>query len=182
MAEAGILADRRLVDDCLTQGGEAWSRLYAACHDSLMAAIRSFLRGMSADVDLIDEIAARVWYALVKNDYELLARFDVTRGCRLTTFLSMLAKSETRQYFRSERRRKHREATASRPEADYSGEAGSTGLYQEEFVTCLSPSERTFYENVLLSDPLALSERTYSQENAWQLRHRVRKKLHLFLA
>ena len=30
---------------------------------------------------LVDEIAARVWYALVRNDFELLGRFDFARGC-----------------------------------------------------------------------------------------------------
>ena len=45
---------------------------------------------------------------------KLLGKFDVARGCRLSTFLSVLAKNETRVLLRSERRRRWRRAGAPR--------------------------------------------------------------------
>lgn len=178
----GIQGDRKIIDQCLAGKPAAWSDLYRKCHEPLVMAIRIFLRDSAADTNLIDEIAARVWYAVVRNSGELLSRFDVSRGCRLTTFLSVLAKSEARQYFRSERRRRSREEVASRRE----GEVHSDNLLiasatEEEFIGTLTPSERVYYESVLLAPKSDDSARQYSSENGWQLRRRVRKKLSQYL-
>jgi hypothetical protein len=180
-AERGVLADRLLVDACLQGQPGAWSRLYDCFHEPLLLAIRGFLRDAATDMSLIDEIAARVWYALVRNDAELLSRFDVARGCRLITFLSVLAKSEARQYFRSERRRRSREEKVSRREMESEEiDLSSSTLTHEEFLASLSPSERVYFTTVLTADGDDASEE-YSLGNSWQLRHRVRKKLNQFL-
>jgi hypothetical protein len=178
-----VLADRRLVDSCLAGEAGAWSILYRRFHDTLVASIRSFLGRSASDGSLVDEIAARVWYALVRNDFELLARFDIRRGCRLSTFLSVLAKTEARLLLRSERRRRVREQAVSRNEsAVKNADAVTEGLSEEEFVATLSPAERAFYEDVLKAT-IADSDTAarYSQQNTWQLRHRVRRKLEKFL-
>ena len=47
-------------------------RLYAQCHEPLLLSIRIMLGPRNTDANLVDEIAARVWYALVANDGELL--------------------------------------------------------------------------------------------------------------
>lgn len=178
-----VLADRRLVDSCLAGETGAWSLLYRRFHDTLVASIRSFLGRSSSDSSLVDEIAARVWYALVRNDFELLSRFDVRRGCRLSTFLSVLAKTEARLLLRSERRRRVREQAVSRNESAVKNtDAATQSLSEAEFVATLSPAERAFYEDVLkaaVTDPESASR--YSQQNTWQLRHRVRRKLERFL-
>ena len=70
----------------------------------MLTSIRAFLGRYAGDPSLVDEIGARVWYALVKNDFALLARFDVRRGCRLQSFVCLLAKAEARLVMRSERR------------------------------------------------------------------------------
>jgi hypothetical protein len=178
-----VLADRRLVDSCLSGEAGAWSVLYRRFHDTLVASIRSFLGRSASDSSLVDEIAARVWYALVRNDFELLSRFDVRRGCRLSTFLSVLAKTEARLLLRSERRRRVREQAVSRNESAIKhADAATQTLSEEEFVATLSPAERTFYEDVLKAESLDPDSATrYSQQNTWQLRHRVRKKLERFL-
>lgn len=172
--------DRELVDDCLAGDLGAWSMLYQACHPKLCAAISTFLRRLSADIDLVDEISARVWYAVVRNDGELLNRFEPERGCRLTTFLAAVAKSEAKQYFRSEKRRKRREALVSRSEVGlHSNSLPDATICQDEFVASLSPSERAYYESVLLAIEGSASTE-YSREYSWQLRHRVRTKLNRF--
>jgi DNA-directed RNA polymerase specialized sigma24 family protein len=179
-----VRADRKLVDACLQGETGAWSVLYQRYHDSLVASIRSFLGRSACDGSLVDEIAARVWYALVRNDFELLARFDIRRGCRLSTFLSVLAKTEARLLLRSERRRRVREQAVSRSEAPAkAGGPATESLSEEEFVATLSPAERAFYEDVLKATTVDVESdpAKYTPQNTWQLRHRVRKKLELFL-
>jgi hypothetical protein len=170
------------VDRCLSGEPAAWTALYQLCHEPLLAAIRSFIREAAADASLVDEIAARVWYSVICNDGERLARFDVSRGCRLTTFLSVLAKGEARQHFRSENRRRVREHTASRPEGEARSWHRTMPLAsEEEFLRTLTRSERTYYETVLVRSLAGDSAEEYSAENSWQLRRRVRKKLDRFL-
>jgi hypothetical protein len=179
---AGVLEDRALVEDCLAQKPTAWTRIYQACHQPLLTAIRLFLEEAAADRNLVDEIAARVWYAVVRNEGELLSRFDITRGCRLTTFLSVLAKSEARQYFRAESRRRLRERAASRPEVEAHPRCLSMPFASEEdFLRTLTSSERDYYKTVLISSSPEQTGQEYSIQNGWQLRHRVKKKLDQFL-
>ena len=181
--DAAVAADRQLVDRCLAGDVAAWSLLYQQTHDSLLATIRSFLGRAGHDRNLVEEVAARVWYAVVKDDFALLARFDVRRSCRLSTFLSVLAKSETRMLFRSERRRKSREHLVSRPELDDDVPMPGALASDEEFLATLSPAEKTFYLDVLVapSERRDLAEQGYSSENMWQLNYRVRKKLERFI-
>jgi hypothetical protein len=179
-----VAADRKLIDRCMLGDVAAWSQLYRQSHDSLLTTIRSFLGRAGQDRNLVEEIAARIWYALVKNDFELLGKFDVRRGCRLSTFLSVLAKSETRMLFRSERRRKSREQLVSRPELESALASDSTALLSdEEFLITLSPAEKAYYRDVLVapSEQRQLAQRAYSSENMWQLNFRVRKKLERFI-
>ena len=135
------------------------------------------------DANLVDEIAARVWYALVKDDFELLNRFDIRHGCRLSTFLSIVAKNEARLLLRSEKRRKVRELAASKHETESSPTTDvALSLSDEEFVLTLSPAERIFYFEVLIDRQGTGSSTKYSEQYRWQLRHRIRKKLERFIS
>ncbi|HEY2893449.1 MAG TPA: hypothetical protein VGJ16_04530, partial [Pirellulales bacterium] len=170
----GVLQDQKLVDRCIAGEPAAWSQMYDRFQRSLVASIRAFLGRAGQDIHLVDEISARVWYALVRNGFELLAKFDIKRGCRLSTFLSVLAKTQARMLLRAERRRKTREQVASRHEAEAPEAGRGVALSDEEFVNTLSPAERDFYFDVLIA---ATSDSTsYSRQNLWQLRHRVRRK------
>lgn len=177
-----IEADRRLVERCLSRDPQAWAQLYDDFHDRLLASVRPVLGVMAHDMSLIDEIGARVWYALVRNDFELLSRFDTSKGCQLSTFLGIIAKREAKQLLRSERRRRNREHTASR--RDVSTDTPGFELdaaTEEEFLETLTPSERMFYADVLIALPGSVPAKDYSQSNAWQLTHRVKEKLSDFL-
>ena len=176
--------DRRLVDACLASELGAWSALYQRFHIPLTASIKTFLGKSCTDLTLVDEIAARVWYALIRGEFRLLASFDPERGCRLATFLSAIARGEARALLRSERRRKKRELAVSVPE----GNDGIGAAIQDftategEFLQLLSPAELAFYQRVLLAvDSQNSFEDDYTEENSWQLRHRVREKLVAFL-
>jgi len=178
---ARVLQDRQLVVQCISGNVTAWSTLYEKCHHWLLDSIRTFLGRAGNDSNLVDEIAARTWYRLVKNDFELLARFDVKYGCRLGTFLAFLAKNEARLLFRSERRRRAREQTASRPEIQKSVPNGMAAISDEEFIATLSPAERAFFFEVLFAPNNHKNESRYSDGNRWQLRYRIRRKLQQFL-
>ena len=80
---------------------------------------------------------------------------------------------------RAERRRKTREQVASRHEAEAAEAGRGVVLSDEEFLNTLSPAEREFYFDVLIAS--TSDGGRYSQQNLWQLRHRVRRKLETFL-
>jgi DNA-directed RNA polymerase specialized sigma24 family protein len=181
-AAKGLIAqDRALVDLCIQGEPAAWSQLYDRLHGNLLASIRAFLGKAGQDIHLVDEVSARVWYSLIRNQFELLAKFDPGRGCRLSTFLSVLGKSEARLLLRSERRRKTRECVASRSEIEESDAEYGCVMSDDEFLATLSPRERSFYLDILVATSASPSDDDYSQQNQWQLRHRVRKKLEQFL-
>jgi DNA-directed RNA polymerase specialized sigma24 family protein len=176
-----VLQDRELVNRCLARETGAWSQMYARFHAPLIASVRAFLGQAARDYHLVEEIAARVWYAVVRDDFWLLGRFDVERGCRLSTFLSLIAKAQARLLLRSERRRRTREHAVARYEIELPGDNGLYSLSGEEFIATLSPAERRFLVDVLVASADRDARDRYSSQNLWQLRRRVREKLLKFL-
>jgi DNA-directed RNA polymerase specialized sigma24 family protein len=182
-----VAADRHLVDRCVAGDAEAWEDLYERFHDLLLVSIKLMFGPRDWDPNLIEEVAARVWYAVVSNDAQLLDQFDPARGCRLTTFLATIAKSEASVYFRSERRRRVRERIASRPDEELDQGNGDWTLAElREFVTQLTPKENAFLKEFLLTpsgqNGLNGHEHDCSDANRWKLASRVRKKLLEYLS
>jgi DNA-directed RNA polymerase specialized sigma24 family protein len=180
---ASIAADHRLVERCLAGEVAAWEELYAKCHDTLLASVRSLLGQAHDDPNLVDEIAARVWYALVADDGELLARYDPKRGARIVTFMRAIAKDEICRFFRTERRRRHREQIALRDKpAHHSDEQAQSEAALAEFWETLSPREMGFAADHLLAtagdrgENVSTSSTEYSDANIWQLTHRIYSK------
>jgi len=178
---SSAVRDRQLVERCLAGEVGAWSAIYRQCHDALLLGIRVFLGRAGHDSNLVEEIAARTWYAVVRDGFSLLDRFDAKYGCRLTTFLSLLAKTEARLLFRSERRRKKREHVASRPEMEKVKATGLELISDDEFIATLTPSERMFCFDVLFAQEASSNEEEYTRGNRSLLRHRIRRKLERFL-
>jgi hypothetical protein len=181
--EAFLQADRQLVDRCLAGEVAAWEDLYAQCHQPLCSAIRIMLGRPHVDLNLVDEIAARVWYAVVAKDGEMLARYAPGRGARLITFFCALARDEIGRHFRAEIRRRNRELSGLR-ERPRSGqlESAYSAIGLQEFLSTLTPQERVFCCEVLLAEPGPGGETSRSGSNIWQLTHRVFQKLQSFLA
>lgn len=186
-ARSRAQSDRQLVDRCLRGEAGAWDELYRQCHPPLLLAIRLFLGHSSTRQDLIDDIAAKVWFTVVDGQNELLSRFDSQRGCRLTTFLAGVARNEIARHFRAERRRRYREIVAYH--ARYGNGNGHSPHWQSlagmetaltEFLATLTPREREFCEGYLLAWT-DNGDANYSASNRWQLQHRVRRKLWRFL-
>jgi DNA-directed RNA polymerase specialized sigma24 family protein len=179
----GIVADRKLVERCCSGEVAAWEELYAQCHDMLLASVRCLLGQARNDSNLVDEIAARVWYALVANDGELLAKFDPKRGARIITFMRAVAKDEICRFFRSERRRRRREQIACGEKSPHhSDDQAQSEAVLSEFWETLSPCEMGFATDHLLAvasadiQPYAKSSSNYSSANVWQLTHRIYSK------
>jgi hypothetical protein len=182
-SEVFLQADRQLVDRCLAGEVAAWEEFYAQCHDPLCTAVRIMLGRFHGDPNLIDEIAARVWYALVANDGKLLAKYSPKRGARLITFMRAMAKDEICCHFRAEIRRRERELSAlcERPRrGGIDSEHTASGL--REFLSTLTPQEHDFCCEVLLAEPAPGGQASHSTANVWQLTHRLYEKLLHFLA
>lgn len=175
------LRDQQLVDRCLAGEVAAWEALYSQCHGALLASIRVLLGHGASDQNLVDEIAARVWYAVVADDGELLTRYEAARGARVITFLRAIAKDLVARHFRSERRRLQRETEAllEKPQHDTArGASPITSL--AGFLSTLSPLERTFCDDFLLATPSkdgGNSRHTYSETYIRQLSSRIQRKL-----
>jgi DNA-directed RNA polymerase specialized sigma24 family protein len=169
-----------LAERCLAGEVAAWEDLYAQCHAPLIALIKGMLR--AADTNLVDEIAARVWYALVANDGALLTRFDPSRGNRLITFMRAIARDEAKRYFRSEIRRRERETIATRERSIASKPDGpSPHVLVEEFLTTLSPGDRSFCLQHVLAAPQQDGSSSTPPPAGWQQTNRLYKKLLSFL-
>lgn len=172
-----IEQDRKLIERCLKGQSSAWETLYEQCHASVCDGIRSLLT--CRNEELVDEIAASVWYRLVCDGCKLLASYDAAKRVRLASYLGAISKNAVRDYLRSERRRRHRQAThvvyyQSRTKPPLSS------VEFDEFIEGLPNLEQRFLKWTI--DPTASVECfTGTRNYDYQLRHRLRKKLHSFL-
>lgn len=185
LALSGVEQDGELIGACLAGEVKAWEELYSRCHPALLSSVKVLLGGGGCcDLNLVDEIAAGVWYALIENDGRLLARYDPRRETRLITFLRTVAKTEVSRHFRREGRRQRRERVAvrGRPAQQPAGDAQTTASLRE-FLPTLTAGEREFYEDHLagLASGGGGVDREPLSANARQFRHRIRKKLLRYL-
>ena len=176
----GAAEDRQLVERCLAGDEAAWEELYRRHHPTLLRVIRALLFSKTGRTDLVEEIAARVWFSLVSENGRRLDLYDAAHGCRLITFLAAMARNEILQHIRAERRRRIREQFASQPESvspllnDWQGKN-----LVEEFVKTLTPREREYFRSKLLN--LSSEAPNFTTSNSWQLKHRVQRKLKFFI-
>ncbi len=187
-----MAADQDLVQRCLAGEVSAWGELYAQYHPPLCTAIKAILGRQSYDPNLVDEIAARVWYAIIADDGQRLGRYDPKRGGHLSTYLALIARNTVKEYFRAERRRRQREMAASLPEAGFGGppshalwlspEDYLSSLEMGEFLATLTPSAQEFLAAFLLGSPLAGDGVRISRAGVRQRIHRLRAKLRTFLS
>ena len=179
-------SDRALIERCLSGEPTAWTTLYEQCHAPLVQSVRALLGRNAVHHDVVDEIAARVWFAVIDRDGQLLNRFDGQRGCRLSTFLAGLAKNEISRHYRTERRRNARETEVCRSRSKVLADShldSRLGLTVavSSFLATLTSSERSYCQDFLLNTDEELRQ-VYSDTNRWQLNHRVRLKLGSFLS
>lgn len=196
-----------LIDRCLAEEDGAWDELYREFHDELLNAIRTFTVRYN-NPELIDEIAARVWYSLTKSDFALLHRFDTSRGASFSAYLSGIAANEFSTYLRTERRRRTREEIVGKISLKRSATPPPEAEDLDEFLAVLTDREREFFLTHLVSGKGQAGDHepptgeanggsasaadadasgdsdgeTLSPVNIRQLRHRVRRKLTRYMS
>lgn len=179
-----VREDQRLVERCLADDEPAWEQLYRECHPQLLRAIKLLLGRDAGDAHLVDEMAARVWYTLLRNGGRLLASYDAERDARLGAFLMGLARIEIMRHMRSERRRRSYEFLGGQ-QALAEGRIPDWQVItmMDEFSSTLTPQEKRFMEQFLLDDPemeTGADVEELSASSIWQRRHRIRRKLKAF--
>lgn len=181
----GTAAEQRLVMRCLAGEERAWEQLYRKCHPELLETIKFLQGGEANDAHLVEEIAARVWFELLRDRARLLARYEPDRDSTLNAFLMGLARIEMMRHRRAERRRRLHERTAGhKSEEQQAPSDWQVRSIIEEFMSTLTPREKEFMDDYLTSR--VPSEESgngdaFSTSNAWQQRHRIRTKLQAFL-
>jgi DNA-directed RNA polymerase specialized sigma24 family protein len=177
-----VQRDHELAQRCLQGEIRAWDELFRTCHPVLLTVIRRLLGPQANDPNLVEETAAVLWYQLVCNRGEFLARFDAERNCRLTTFLGRVARNQVRVLWRSESRRQRRELAAAQDRLDRNADdLPLSGSELEEFIQTLTPREREFF--VWSTSPSSQNGKAAfrdSTSNEHQLRHRLRRKVRQF--
>ncbi len=138
-------------------------------------------RRQARDHNLVEEIAARVWFGLVSDDRNLLERFQPKKGNGLENYLAAIARFEVLRHLRSEYRRRRREhETQSMRKSERDDRLlREMALDVKDFLPQLTPREKEFFHHVLMGNNG--HHLRISAPNAWQLRHRIRKKLLEFL-
>ncbi len=178
----GAGAEAALLARCLAGEAAAWKEFYDIHTPDFCRLVRYFLAQDRRNAETIDEIVARVWYALVRDDARLLRRcVQCQRECP-RCFLAGVVRMEVRKYVRSETdRARHGErfaqccpGCAASPPANR-----EVAALLNEFATTLNARELDFLESYLLSQPDAGGG--LSDANVWQRRRRLRVKLTRFL-
>ncbi len=175
------LDDQTLVDRCRAGDDAAWAEVHARCQSQLIRQIRYTLGERARDQNLVDEIAARVWFGLVADDGYLLARFEPGKGSGLSKYIAAIARFEVLRHQRGEFRRRQREQETqfARRAVHDDRHFAEMNIDVQEFLPTLTPREKEFFYRVLLGNDGEQME--ISAANAWQLRHRIRRKLLEFL-
>ena len=117
--------------------------------------------GSMSDANLVDEIAARVWYSLVANDGKLLKHYTPARKASLITFMRAVARDKIKRHVRSEVRRRQREAAAlwrKSGRRDNAHESISDSI--NDFLATLTPREQEFCHEFLFRPQKEAAEST----------------------
>ena len=180
-----VLVDQQVVQRCLEGDERAWEKLYRKCHPRLRKAIELLLGVDASDGHVIEEIAARVWYALLKDNHRLLAAYDADRDSALDGFLMGLARIEILRYTRSERRRHSHEMSGGRNRLEEQRVSDwQLATMMDEFTSTLTAGERKFMERFLtgpVDDQTDAELEDLPATTVWTRRYRIRRKLNRFL-
>ncbi len=163
----------------------AWEQLYQQYHPQLVIAVKLLLGQDAGDLHLVDEMAARVWYTLLRDGGRLLASYDAERDSGLSAFLMGMARIEILRYMRAERRRRSYELIGGRKIlAEGRVPDWELATMMDEFTSMLTSQELEFMERFLLDEPGPEADADVVElpaTSVWQRRHRLRLKLQTYL-
>lgn len=173
--------ETRIIEKCLTGDGTAWQELYSRYRPSLLNSIHKKLGGKANNADLVEEIAARVWFSLVWRDYQRLRVYEKRRA-GFKTYLASLARQQIQLYYRERQRQSKREVPLSGSDHRCRDDAiWPPAAAQEEFIAILSHREKQYFEQHLLANAAEAESTFLSSANRWKLRQRILAKLKAFL-
>jgi DNA-directed RNA polymerase specialized sigma24 family protein len=182
-----VVADRDLRQRCLGNDPAAWQELFRRQQTRLGGIIARLLQGRVVDENVVDEIRAKVWHALIEHEYGQLRVYEPDRAS-LDTYFGLLAYRQVVLWVRSNRCRHAHEATLPPEEpVDPRAVDGLTEAYLRECLEILgpdllSPKERKVFDEFLMRVPDGRTRCTLSDANVWKLTQRVRAKLLALLA
>jgi DNA-directed RNA polymerase specialized sigma24 family protein len=166
-----------LVQRVLTGDQHAWYLLFHDQQPRLIARVRQLLGPMHRHEDLAEEVAARVWCAVLADDGHLLRVYDPKCG-RLGTYLGRRAYFEMISLLRTSANRSRHESGYRRRRTEAVEQlALPETLVWQEILPRLTDTERHFFHEYLLcrsSSPLP-------PLNIGQLRHDIRRKIVAYL-
>jgi hypothetical protein len=178
-----------LIQECLAGDQEAWRLLHRLYHPQLLLKITELLGpGARKDRDTAEEIAGRVWLALVVRDSYRLRIYDPRRGS-FNTYLRALVRQVIQQEYRRHGPRSR--GGRHRPrEVRLAGAGGRDATILPtplaallgEFEATLTPRERQFLREHLLGPSAGDACFRVSSAYRRKLRQRVTAKLLAFLS
>jgi DNA-directed RNA polymerase specialized sigma24 family protein len=173
--------DEKLVLRCLRNDRQAWAVLFESCHPRILARLYSLLGRRDNSLEIAHDIAAQVWLSVISDEGRALRHFNAAAGTRLSTYLNGIAVKQGLSYLRKSRRRLRHEAEYFSSSVKRIDAAPVTALDLRDFTQNLTPREAAYFceELIPLEDGKATSR--LSDQNSWQLRHRIRRKLLRFL-
>jgi DNA-directed RNA polymerase specialized sigma24 family protein len=140
--QPSIALDRQLIEQCIAGQKDAWTELFCQCHPMMLRQIALWVQPRNCG-ELIEEIAGRVWFKLVENRFARLAKFDPSRGVKLSTYMVALTRNECLMFLREEKRRQYRESRRARAmSARMIDEMPGIELEIEEFLASLLAAEK----------------------------------------
>jgi DNA-directed RNA polymerase specialized sigma24 family protein len=173
--------DEALVVRCLRNDEHAWESLFELCHPRMLARICHLLGKRSTSLEMAQEIAAVVWVSIVADEGRVLRRYSAVEGARLTTYINGIAVKKALSYLRQSKRRQNCETEYAGKNRNLLHVGTPSPLDFQDFVQHLTPKETVFFHSELNSSSKGTAASELSAENTWQLRHRIRRKLHRFL-
>jgi hypothetical protein len=164
-----------LLQGCRQGDDAAWRQLFAVYQQSVRSRIAWLLRDHGRDPNVVDEIAAQVWYRLVVGG--LLGLYDPRRAC-FRAFLFGYVRREVRRRYRPRPSRPIRVIPlAGLDLADPAADVCPLGLMLNELLSALSPRLRQFALGRLERPSPAPGRPEPSPANARQMEARIRRQI-----
>ncbi len=187
----------------------AWREFFRVRTPELVRCVRHLLGAEGHNPETVEEVVARVWHALLRDDKRILRRYDAARHTGLGRHLAGVSRFVVRRYLRAEQpRRSYESVGGKRTRVEFTPAGLETGTLLNEFTMTLSAGEVQFLDDYLLSLPdgngtganhsagngagPAKGKRDAGADGngdgdeltpaaIWQRRHRLRRKLLRFL-
>jgi DNA-directed RNA polymerase specialized sigma24 family protein len=175
MEDLEELSDWQLIEGCLKSDNRAWQLLHDRHHQTLRNIIWSHLREDRFDSHLVEDIAQMVWLTLLRNDYDVLRRYQRERS-RLKTYLRDVGKQATEVHYRVKGRRLQAISLGGHEPEDHCPDSGLVLAQFAEYQASLTPQENRLLHEKIVNDVPERTQAPFSAGNTRWLKHRMKRK------